>query len=313
MTVEEAKKPIDSSSIRYMKDKRMKPFVKWVGGKGQLIDVIKKRYPKGLGDTIRKYAEPFVGGGAVLFDILNKYELDEVYISDINTELINTYQVLRDNPDGLIARLSQYQDKYIPLSDASRKEYYYKKRKRFNKLKCQGVLGTEMASLFIFLNKTCFNGIYRVNSKGEYNVPIGSYKAPPIYDEDNLRQVSEALSNVTIVCGDYRKSNDFVDSDTFIYFDPPYPLNATSNFKPYTENEFGDKEQVELAEYILQLSDRGAYVVASNSDPKNTDPDDNFFDELYSRMKIMRISASRTINSNASSRGKISELLICNY
>ena len=175
-------------------------------------------------------------------------------------------------------------------------------------------MDTEIASLFIFLNRTCFNGLYRVNSKGEYNVPIGSYKAPLICDEDNLRQVSQALSRVQIVCGDYRNSNFFVDSNTFVYFDPPYrPLNATSNFTAYTENAFDDKSQSELAEYIQELSDRGAYVLASNSDPKNINPEDDFFDDLYSRMRIMRISASRMINSNASSRGKISELLISSY
>ncbi|NLD48562.1 MAG: Dam family site-specific DNA-(adenine-N6)-methyltransferase [Clostridiaceae bacterium] len=310
----DAKKPIDGRSIRHMKEKRMKPFVKWAGGKGQLIDEIRKQYPKGLGDTIRKYAEPFVGGGAVLFDILNEYELDEIYISDINAELISTYQVLRDNADALISRLSQYQDEYLPLSDDFRKEYYYEKRKKFNELKCQDFLNTEIASLFIFLNRTCFNGLYRVNSKGEYNVPIGSYKSPLICDVDNLRQVSKALSGVSIVCGDYRKSNDFIDNNTFVYFDPPYrPLNATSSFTAYTENMFDDKAQSELAEYIQQVSDKGAYVVASNSDPKNINPDDDFFDELYSKMKIMRISASRMINSNAGSRGKISELLICSY
>lgn len=292
----------------------MKPFVKWAGGKGQLIDEIKKQFPKGLGDTVRKYAEPFVGGGAVLFEILNIYELDEIYISDTNAELINTYQVIRNNVDGLIDLLSQYQYEYIPLCEESRKEYYYNKRKRFNQLKIQGVLDTEIASLFIFLNRTCFNGLYRVNSKGEYNVPIGSYKAPLICDEDNLRQVSQALSRVQIVCGDYRNSNFFVDSNTFVYFDPPYrPLNATSNFTAYTENAFDDKSQSELAEYIQELSDRGAYVLASNSDPKNINPEDDFFDDLYSRMRIMRISASRMINSNASSRGKISELLISSY
>lgn len=292
----------------------MKPFVKWVGGKGRLIDAIKRRYPEGLGDTIKKYAEPFVGGGAVLFDILNKYNLDEIYISDTNAELINTFRVLRDNADGLISLLSQYQDEYIPLYDNQRKEYYYKKRKRFNELKRKGILDTKTAALFIFLNRTCFNGLYRVNSKGEYNVPMGSYKAPLICDSDNLRNVSAALSKVTVVCGDYRRSDHFVDANTFVYFDPPYrPLNATSNFTAYTENVFNDKAQLELAEYIHRLSERGAYVAASNSDPKNIDPDDDFFDDLYCKMKIVRIFASRMINSNPSSRGKISELLICNY
>lgn len=310
----DAEKPTDGRSVRYMKDKKMKPFVKWAGGKGQLIDEIKKQYPEGLGDTIRKYAEPFVGGGAMLFDILNKYELDEIYISDTNAELINTYCVLRDDVDGLISLMLQYQKTYIPLGDDLRKEYYYEKRARFNELKRRGVLKLEMAALFVFLNRTCFNGLYRVNSKGEYNVPMGSYKSPLICDEDNLRLVSSALSKVTIVCGDYRKSNDFIDNNTFVYFDPPYrPLNETSSFTSYTENSFDDKAQAELATYIQQLSDRGAYVVASNSDPKNTNPDDDFFDVLYSKMKIMRIYASRMINSNANSRGKISELLIRSY
>ena len=310
----EATKPIDGRYIRYPHGKRMKPFVKWAGGKGQLIDAIKEQYPEGLGDTIRKYAEPFVGGGAVLFDILNKYEMDEVYISDTNAELINTYQIIRDNVDVLVSYLSQYEDEYIPLAADSRKEYYYIKRKRFNELKSQGALDTEIASLFIFLNRTCFNGLYRVNSKGEFNVPIGSYKTPLICDADNLRHVSAALAKVTIVCGDYKNSNAFIDSGTFVYFDPPYrPLNTTSNFTAYTENAFDDKAQAELAKYTQHLSDRGAYVVASNSDPKNINPNDDFFDELYSKMKIMRISASRMINSNASSRGKISELLICSY
>lgn len=294
-----------------MKERKLKPFLKWAGGKSQLIEIIRRVYPQELGSTILKYAEPFVGGGALLFDILDTYELDSIYISDTNAELINTYKILRDNADGLISFLSRYQDEYIPLSNDSRKKYYYKKRKRYNELKSLAVLDTEIASIFIFLNKTCFNGLYRVNAKGEYNVPIGSYKTPLICDEENLVRVSKALSNVEIVCGDYRKSNGFIDRNTFAYFDPPYrPLNTTSNFISYTNKLFDDKAQAELADYIQELSDRGAYVITSNSDPKNMDPNDNFFDELYSKMKIMRISASRVINSNASSRGKINELLI---
>lgn len=294
-----------------MKERKLKPFLKWAGGKSQLIEIIRRVYPQELGGTILKYAEPFVGGGALLFDILDTYELDSIYISDTNAELINTYKILRDNADGLISFLSRYQDEYIPLSNDSRKKYYYKKRKRYNELKSLAVLDTEIASIFIFLNKTCFNGLYRVNAKGEYNVPIGSYKTPLICDEENLIRVSKALSNVEIVCGDYRKSNGFIDRNTFAYFDPPYrPLNTTSNFISYTNKLFDDKAQAELADYIQELSDRGAYVITSNSDPKNMDPNDNFFDELYSKMKIMRISASRVINSNASSRGKINELLI---
>ncbi len=292
----------------------MKPFVKWAGGKGQLIDEIKKHYPKRLGTDIRKYAEPFVGGGAVLFDILNKYELDGIYICDTNAELINTYQVIRDDIDQLIKLLLKYQTEYLPLDDNNRKEYYYQMRERFNNLKNKNTINTEIAARFIFLNRTCFNGLYRVNAKGQYNVPMGAYKSPVICDESNLRQVSGALSKVTIQYGDYRSSKDFIDNNTFVYFDPPYrPLNTTSSFTAYTENSFDDKAQIELAAYIQKLSESGAYIVASNSDPKNINTDDNFFDELYSKMNIERIYASRMINSNASSRGKISELLISNF
>ncbi len=296
-----------------MKKGRARPFVKWPGGKSKLIEEIRKQYPLELGTTIRKYAEPFVGGGAVLFDILEKYELDEIYISDTNAELINTYIVLRDDVDHLIPELLQYQNEYIPLSFDLRKKYFYEKRECFNNLKSQGILNVKTASLFIFLNKTCFNGLYRVNAKGEYNVPIGSYKTPLICDENNLRLVSKILSKVTIVCGDYHESDAFIDNKTLVYLDPPYrPLSMTSNFTAYTQYMFGDDDQIELARYIQQLSDKGAYVIASNSDPKNVNPNDDFFDELYSKMNIVRISAPRVINSNANSRGEISELLICN-
>lgn len=293
--------------------KDMKPFVKWAGGKGQLVSEIRKKYPAELGRSIRKYAEPFVGGGAILFDILNNYELDEVYISDTNAELINVYKVLRNNLECLLSFLQAFQDEYLPLSVEARKECYYKKRDRFNELKKAKVLDAEMAALFIFLNRTCFNGLYRVNSKGEYNVPTGYYKMPRICDEDNLRKVSKALEKIIIQCKDYHDSIDFIDKETFVYFDPPYrPLTVTSSFTAYTENEFGDKEQTELALYIQQLSSMGVHVVASNSDPKNTNPKDDFFDELYSKMNVARIPAARMINSNGNARGKINELLIYN-
>lgn len=296
-----------------MSDKAMKPFVKWAGGKGQLVSEIRKKYPAELGKSIKKYAEPFVGGGAILFDVLNNYELDEVYISDTNAELINVYRILRDDLDSLLAFLREYQEEYLPLTMDNRKDYYYGKRDRFNELKRAKVLNVEMAALFIFLNRTCFNGLYRVNSKGDYNVPAGYYKKPRICDEDNLRKVSTALSKVLIRCGDYRESEVFMDENTFVYFDPPYrPLTVTSSFTAYTENEFGDKEQEELASYIQHLSSIGVHVVASNSDPKNIDPQDNFFDELYSKMNVARIFAARMINSNGNARGRISELLIYN-
>ena len=292
-----------------------KPFIKWVGGKGQLLSEINKLYPVELGKNINKYAEIFVGGGAVLFDILSKYKLDEVYISDKNLELINTYKSIRDNVDILIKSLKEMEEQYIPLDNENRKDYYYKKREEYNSLKINSeVNNIEKAVLFIFLNKTCFNGLYRVNKKGEFNVPIGTYKKPKICDEENLKNVSLTLRNVKIVYADYRKSEKFIDGKTFVYIDPPYrPLNITSSFTSYTENNFNDKEQIELAEYINVLNKKGAKIVISNSDPKNNNTDDNFFDELYKNYNINRVKATRMLNSNASLRGAINELLITNY
>ena len=292
-----------------------KPFIKWVGGKGQLLSEINKLYPVELGKNINKYAEIFIGGGAVLFDILSKYKLDEVYISDKNLELINTYKSIRDNVDILIKSLKEMEEQYIPLDTENRKDYYYKKREEYNSLKINSeVNNIEKAVLFIFLNKTCFNGLYRVNKKGEFNVPMGAYKKPKICDEENLKNVSLTLRNVKIVYADYRKSEKFIDDKTFVYIDPPYrPLNITSSFTSYTENDFNDKEQIELAEYINVLNKKGAKIVISNSDPKNNDIDDNFFDKLYKNYNINRVKATRMLNSNASLRGAINELLITNY
>lgn len=312
-----SEKPDDARSTRYEKndDKKVKPFLKWAGGKGQLISEIKKYYPFGNG-KITKYAEPFVGGGAVLFDILNKYDLEEIYISDINAELINTYIVIRDNIDALIAMLSAMQNEFNPLDTESRKVYYSSKRERFNHLKVNGdkKINTEKAALMIFLNKTCFNGLFRVNKKGLFNVPMGAYKNPMICDEANLRAVSEKLQNVKIVCGDYRESADFIDEKTFAYFDPPYrPITDTASFTAYTENLFDDEKQIELAAFIDKMHRKGAKIIVSNSDPKNSDTDDDFFDNIYSAHRIKRVEAARMINCNGESRGKIKELLISNF
>lgn len=313
----DSQKPIDARGTRYLStEKTIKPFLKWAGGKGQLLPAIRNVYPVELGKSIKKYAEPFVGGGAVLFDILSNYDLNAVYISDINAELMNTYRIIRDDVKGLIELLTTVQDEYWPLENNERKKFYYEKRDKYNELKVKdnSTFNLECATLFIFLNRTCFNGLYRVNRKNLFNVPIGSYKKPTICDVDNLNDISRVLKKVTIVCGDYHESHDFIDKETFVYFDPPYrPLNATSSFTSYTENEFDDEAQRQLAEYVQELDKVGAYVVVSNSDPKNVNPNDYFFDELYARQQINHVSASRMINSNSSSRGKISELLISNY
>lgn len=310
-----AKKPTDARCTRYIdNEKTVKPFLKWAGGKGQLLKELENYYP--FDTTITKYAEPFVGGGAVLFDILSKYDIEEVYISDINEELINTYKMVRDNIDVLIALLSSYQEAYLSLNTEARKEYYLAKRQRFNQLKINGNANEniEKAVLMIFLNKTCFNGLYRVNRKGKFNVPMGAYKNPTICDENNLRAVSEKLQNVIIICGDYRESAEFIDENTFVYFDPPYrPITDTASFTAYTEDLFNDEKQIELARFVDDMDKKGAKIVVSNSDPKNTNSDDNFFDEIYNAHNIKRVEATRMINSNAEARGKIKELLISNF
>ncbi len=295
--------------------KTVKPFLKWAGGKGQLLKEIEKYYPF-ADESIIRYAEPFVGGGAVLFDILSKYDLEEVYISDINAELINTYRIIRDDIDSLIEMLYALQSDFLSLDTNSRNVYYLAKRERFNDLKVNGniSINIEKAALMIFLNKTCFNGLYRVNKKGLFNVPMGSYKNPLICDEMNLRAVSEKLQKVTIVCGDYRESAEFIDEKTFVYFDPPYrPITNTASFTAYTEKLFDDEKQVELAQFVDDMHRKGAKVVVSNSDPKNSNTGDDFFDNIYSEHNIKRVDAVRMINCNGESRGKIKELLISNF
>jgi len=289
----------------------LKPFVKWAGGKTQILTSIRTKYP--VENVVTKYAEPFVGGGAVLFDILNRYNFTDIYISDINRELIHTYVSIRDHINELVDELSRLENQYLPMSEETRKTMYYTKRERFNSLKLSNAMNTELAALFIFLNRTCFNGLYRVNTKGEFNVPQGSYKKPRICDEDNLRTISSALQRVIIICGDYKLSRQFIDSNTFAYFDPPYrPLSTTANFTAYTQGDFRDEQQVELAKFIDEMSAQGAWIVASNSDPMNTDESDDFFDILYAKHVITRIDATRTINSVASKRGCVRELLIVN-
>ena len=313
----DAPKPMDARALRYHKseEKAVRPFLKWAGGKGQLLSEIGKYYPFEDG-KITKYAEPFVGGGAVLFDVLSRYELEAVYISDINAELINAYRAIKNDVENLMAILSAMQSDFLPLGTEDRKQYYLEQRARFNAFKESGESGhdTEKAALLIFLNKTCFNGLYRVNRKGFFNVPVGAYKNPLICDEKNLRAVSEKLQNVEMVCGDYRKSADFIDEKTFVYFDPPYrPLTQTAAFTAYTENLFDDEAQKDLADFVAEMNRKGARIVVSNSDPKNADEEDEFFDALYAAHHIRRVDATRMINCNSDARGKIKELLISNF
>lgn len=293
-----------------MDNLQVKPFLKWAGGKSQLLTDIRLKYP----EKIDSYCEPFVGGGAVLFDVLSLKKPKSVLINDVNNELINVYIQVQNNVNNLIEELSVIQEKYWELSTEERKKFYLSKREQFNQLKFVDGCELEKAVLFIFLNKTCFNGLYRVNKKGFFNVPIGSYKKPVICDSDNLKLISNLLKNVIIQCGDFSQCLNFIEKNTFVYLDPPYrPLNNTSSFNSYDSQIFDDNEQIRLSSFINEISDNGAKIVLSNSDPKNTNIDDNFFDDLYNNYIIQRIYAKRMINCNGNNRGNISELLISNY
>ena len=294
----------------------VKPFVKWAGGKGSLISQLKNFYPFELeNETINKYVEPFVGGGAVLINILQKYDVKEAYAFDINLDLINCYNIIKTDVDSLIKELDKKEKEFLELEDDERQKYFYNIRKEYNSYKIQeNESSVKRASEFIFLNRTCFNGLYRVNKNGEFNVPCGKYKNPTICDSKNLRNLSYLIRNVVFQYGYYKKSKRYIDSNTFVYFDPPYrPLSITSGFTSYAKEDFNDENQKELANYFKELDEKNSKLMLSNSNPKNTNKDDNFFEEIYKGFNINEISAKRMINANAKGRGEISELLITNY
>jgi len=311
----EAEKPVDARRIKQKKQiSKSHPFVKWAGGKGQLLSALKSNLPKEMKTEIKKYAEPFIGGGALLFELLNEYRFEQIYICDNNKELMNAYTVIKYDCESLINELTDMQYEYDRRSFEEKQIYYYQNRDLFNALELNEKNSIKKATLFIFLNKTCFNGLYRVNKQGKFNVPFGKHNTPTICDKENLVSISKCLTDVIIKSGDYSDVLNFADSTTFVYIDPPYrPLNATSGFTSYTEEQFDDKNQIELAEVYRKPSLNGAKVMLSNSDPHNVDENDNFFDDLYNGFNISRVEASRMINSKATLRGKIKELLVKNY
>ena len=295
---------------------KVKPFVKWAGGKGSLLNQLNKYYPLELKNgEIECYIEPFVGGGAVLIDILQNYKVKEAYAFDINENLINSYNIIKDNVNELIYNLKILEKEYLRLEKEARKEYFYNIREQYNSYKLdKDEKSLQKAVEFIFLNKTCFNGLYRVNKNGDFNIPMGNYKNPTICDEENLKALSRLIKNVKFQYGDYKTSQEYIKKNTFVYFDPPYrPLSNTSGFTSYTKEDFNDENQKELAKYYKLLDERNAKLMLSNSNPKNTNKDDNFFDEIYKGFYINEIFAKRMINANAKGRGEISELLITNF
>ena len=299
--------------MKYL-SKKAKPFLKWAGGKTQLIEQIKNNLPEIVFKEKFTYVEPFVGSGAVLFWLLSEFpNIKKAVINDINKELIDTYEAIAQNPHDLISILEILQNEYHELegNQEDKKQYYYEKRNLFNSRE-QGKI--EQSALFIFLNRTCFNGLYRVNRKNEFNVPIGSYKKPTICDRENIMAVSDALQKVEIICGDFEQTVEYAGENTLFYFDPPYkPLNQTSSFNSYTKNEFDDKEQIRLRDFCDELAKKGYQWILSNSDVKGKDENNYFFDELYADFHIERVLAKRNINANPEKRGVLSELLITNY
>ncbi len=292
---------------------RAKPFIKWAGGKNQLLNEIDNVIPVEIKETEFTYIEPFVGGGAVLFWILQTYpNIKKAVINDINTDLINAYKTIKENVEDLILILEKWEKEYHLLADKQdkKKEYYYSKRELFNSRKSDKITQT---ALFVFLNRTCFNGLYRVNRKNEFNVPIGSYKKPMICDEDNLRAVNKLLQKVIILNGDFEQTLQYAENNTLFYFDPPYkPLSETSSFNSYAKDEFDDNEQIRLAKFCEKLDLLDYHWILSNSDVKGKNPNDNFFDDLYRQFNIKRVLARRNINSNPNKRGELTELLITN-
>lgn len=293
------------------------PFLKWAGGKRQLMKEIELRLPGNL-ESFNTYIEPFIGGGAVLFHLLKKYDFENVHISDLNPELILCYEMLKLDAKSVIKNLDKLIEAY-PEEIDDRKEVYYKIRTDWNEdvgnidslSKSKKI---KRVSQMLFLNRTCFNGLFRVNRKGEFNVPIGNYKKPSFPKAENLLEVQKALENVTIHLSSFENCESWVDKSTFIYFDPPYrPLSDTSHFVSYSKGEFDDEAQKQLAHTFRSLDKQNVKLLLSNSDPKNTVVDDEFFDELYSGFNIQRVSANRAINSNPDRRGIITELLISNY
>ena len=297
---------------------KVRPFVKWAGGKNKLILQIEQYYPKELKENkIDVYIEPFVGGGAILIDILKKYNIKKAYAFDINKNLINCYNIIKDKVESLVLELKKLEEEYLKLDDENRKEYDYDIRKKYNSINIENENeALEKTTYFIFLNKTCFNGLYRENRRGQFNVPIGKYKNPTIFDEENLIELSKLIKNVTFINGDYRESYKYIEENTFIYFDPPYrPINKTSSFTSYSKEDFNDENQKKLGEYFRKINDNNSNVklMLSNSNPKNNNEKDDFFEQIYNGFKINEIKANRMINSNKEKRGKISELLIINY
>lgn len=287
---------------------KAKPFIKWAGGKGQLIEQLEALLPAGFErwEDVT-YIEPFIGGGAMLFHLLQTHtNIKRAVINDVNPKLVSCYKAIQQQPQALIERLADIQRQYESLATYDRqKEFFLLKRQDFN-----GILSSlETAALLIFLNRTCFNGLYRENRKGEYNVPFGRYKSPQICNEELILSDSRLLQSVEILCGDFSQTLKYAKGRTLFYLDPPYrPLSDTSNFNDYARQPFDDEAQVRLKNFCDEVNRMGLAFMLSNSDCP-----DLFFDNLYKGYEIERVWAKRCVNANGSKRGKLTEIVVHNY
>ena len=293
---------------------KAKPFIKWVGGKSQLIDQLDMQLPADFGNWANvTYIEPFVGGGAMLFYMLQSYpNIEHAVINDINPDLVTCYRTVRDNPKQLIESLANIEMAYLALeTEERRKDFFMAVRERYNEKNLDPI---ENTTKFFFLNRTCFNGLYRVNKKGLFNVPFGKYSNPTICDPETILKNSELLQRVEILNGDFEATFEHAQGNSLFYFDPPYrPLSDTSSFNDYAKESFNDDAQIRLKVYCDRINEAGFHFMLSNSDCKGKNENDNFFDVLYGAYPIERVWASRSINSNPNKRGKLTEILVHNY
>src|SRR5690606_40844969 len=287
-----------------IEQKYAKPFLKWAGGKTQLLQKFSDYFPQELKNgKIENYYEPFLGSGAVFFFIKQNYPIKKAFLTDINEELILTFNVVKSDVTELIEELKSIKEKYISLKQNEQELFFYHIRDTYNQNKTNIDFNNyspkwiSRAAQMIFLNKTCFNGLFRLNRKGEFNVPFGRYKNPKILNEENLLRCSEELQIADIFLTDFENIKDYITSKSFIYFDTPYrPISKTSSFTSYSKFDFNDDDQIRLANLFKDLGVNGNKLMLSNSDPKNENPLDNFFDEQYKSFTIRRVKAVRMIN-----------------
>lgn len=307
--------PIDNHTNRARVCPVAKPFVKWAGGKTQLIPQLSEHVPFQPSGVIDVYCEPFLGGGALFFWLSSRYTINHAYLFELNKQLVYCYQAIKSSVNALITQLEKIEKKYLSLTDKKREGFFYTIREDYNELiKSKSSDKVKIATLYIFLNKTCFNGLYRVNSNNLFNVPHGRYNNPTICDEENLMAVNKILKRATIKYADFSNCIKYAKKGAFVYLDPPYrPLTTTSSFTNYVGSGFNDEDQKRVHEVYNKLNEMEAYVLLSNSDSAKSSTSKSFFDKLFNKYQIKRLIAKRMINSNGSKRGNITEILVKNF